>query len=93
MILIEKRASVACPLNTKNSSSIFSSMISFSASHRYNVQCSRMYRSNCNSKSMADPKRVAELADQMKNLTPAEKEAIRNEKLAELEDLKNFKNM
>jgi len=42
---------------------------------------------------MADPKRVAELADQMKNLTPAEKEAIRNEKLAELEDLKNFKNM
>jgi hypothetical protein len=42
---------------------------------------------------MADPKRVAELAEQMKHLTPEEKEAIRNEKLAELEDLKNFKNM
>ena len=42
---------------------------------------------------MADPKRVAELAEQMKNLSPAEREALRNEKLAELEDLQNFTNM
>jgi len=42
---------------------------------------------------MADPKRVAELAEQMKHLSPEEKEKIRNEKLAELEDLKNFKNI
>ena len=40
-----------------------------------------------------DPKRVAELQEQMKHLSAEEREAIRNEKLAELEDLQNFRNM